>query len=103
MTKFEELTALLVNEINDFNKSIEKLKKISDQINSTKIKMDLTEYKSIIEIHKQQMASHKNGLERFENRFNSKIKQAKIYPTWAVIVFIIALIVGIISIYSIII
>ncbi|GAL82175.1 hypothetical protein JCM19274_73 [Algibacter lectus] len=103
MTKFEELTALLVNEINDFNKSIEKLKKISDQINSTKIKMDLTEYKSIIETHKQQMASHKDRLERFENRFDSKIKQAKIYPTWAVIVFIIALIVGVISIYSIII
>ena len=51
--------------------------------------MDLVEYKSIIEIHQQQMTSCLNTLESFENRFESKIKQAKIYPTWAVVVFII--------------
>ena len=33
MTKLEELTALLVNEINDFNKGVEKLEKISEQLN----------------------------------------------------------------------
>ncbi|MFD0834872.1 DUF6730 family protein [Mariniflexile aquimaris] len=98
MTKLEELTALLVNEINDFNKGVEKLEKISEQINSTKIKMDLTEYKSIIEEHQKQMSIHKNMMEGFENRFNNKIKEAKIYPSWAVVVFVICIVVTVVSI-----
>tara|TARA_R110002033_G_scaffold171215_1_gene218622 strand:+ start:336 stop:752 length:417 start_codon:yes stop_codon:yes gene_type:complete len=98
MTKLEELTALLVNEINDFNKGIEKLEKITEQINITRIKMDLTEYKNIIETNKQHMASHKDTLERFESRFNNKIKEAKIYPTWGVVVFVISILFSIGSI-----
>lgn len=98
MTKLEELTALLVNEINDFNKGVEKLEKISEQINSTKIKMDLTEYKSIIQEHQKQMSIHKNMMEGFENRFNNKIKEAKIYPYWAVVVFVICIVVTVVSI-----
>ena len=97
MTKLEELTALLVGEIDDFNKSVEKLEKISKQINATKIKMDLTEYKAVIDEHKLKMESHLNALKSFENRFENKIKHAKIYPTWAVLVFIVSLLIGIAS------
>ncbi|WP_445737282.1 DUF6730 family protein [Mariniflexile sp.] len=98
MTKLEELTALLVNEINDFNKSVEKLEKISEQISATKIKMDVSEYKSIIEVHQKQMVIHKDILDRFEGRFNAKIEQAKIYPTWAVVVFIVCVLLTVVSI-----
>ncbi|WP_339916968.1 DUF6730 family protein [Yeosuana marina] len=91
MTKLEELTALMVNEINDFKNSVEKLENINDQLKDTKIKMDVSEYKSIIEAHQKQMAIHKNMIEGFERRFNDKINQAKIYPTWAVVVFILSL------------
>jgi len=91
MTKLEELTALLVNEINDFENGIDKLEKINEHLKDTKIKMDLTKYKAIIEKHEQKMESHTRAIERFESRFESKIKQAKIYPTWAVIIFIIAM------------
>lgn len=91
MTKLEELTALLVNEINDFNKGVDKMDKINSELKETKIKIGLTEYKSIIERHQQQMVKHLEGIERFERRFDNKIKQAKIYPSWAVLVFIIAL------------
>ncbi|PKQ45492.1 DUF6730 family protein [Confluentibacter flavum] len=92
MTKLEELTALLVNELHDFNKGVERLEKISEKINTTKVKMDLVEYKAIIESHQKQMASHINSMERFESCFNKKIENAKIYPTWAVVVFIICII-----------
>lgn len=92
MTKLEEMTALLVNELNDFNKSVERLEKISKQLQSTKIKMDVAEYKTIIESHKQQMASQVNSMERFENRFNKKIEDTKIYPTWAVVLFIVCIV-----------
>lgn len=96
MTKLEELTALLVNELNDFNKSVERLEKIGEQLNTTKIKMDVTEYKTIIEAHQQQMTSHLNRMEGFESRFENKIKEAKIYPNWAVVIFIICIIVSVI-------
>jgi len=99
MTKLEELTALLVGEIDDFNKSVEKLEKISKQINATKIKMDLTEYKAVIDEYKLKMESHLNTLKSFENRFENKIKHAKIYPTWAVVVFVICIIVTLLSIF----
>lgn len=84
MTKLEELTALLVNEINDFKNGVEKLDKINDRLGNTKIKIDLAEYKVIIESHQQKMAAHTDILERFEKQ----LKNAKIYPSWAVIVFI---------------
>jgi len=98
MTKLEELTALLVNEINDFKNGVDKLEKINGHLKDTKIKMDLTKYKSMIEEHEQKMASHIKTIERFESRFNNKIKQAKIYPTWAVVVFIVAILLSITSV-----
>jgi len=101
MTKLEELTALLVNEINDFKNGLEKLDKINNQLKETKIKMDLKEYKSIIETHQQKMASQKDFIERFENRFSNKIKNAKIYPTWAVVVFSVSIFLNAISLFLI--
>jgi len=98
MTKLEELTALLVNEINDFKNGVDKLEKIKEHLKDTKIKIDLTKYKSIIEEHQKQMTSQKDFIKRFENRFNNKINQAKIYPTWAVVVFIVSFLFGIVSI-----
>tara|TARA_R110001606_G_scaffold395426_1_gene567693 strand:+ start:643 stop:1023 length:381 start_codon:yes stop_codon:yes gene_type:complete len=97
MTKLEELSALLVNEINDFKNGVEKLEKINDQLNDIKIKIDLTRYKSMIEKQEQKIASHTKAMERFESRFENKIKQAKIYPTWAVVVFIISVLLGVVS------
>ena len=91
MTKLEELTALLVNEINDFNNGVDKLEKINAQLRNTKIKMDLSEFKAIIEEHQKQMLIHKNMIDAFESRFNDKINQAKIYTTWAVVAFIMAI------------
>lgn len=98
MTKLEELTVLLVNEINDFKNGVDKLEKINNHLKDIKIKMDLTKYKSMIEKHEQKMDSHIKAIERFESRFNSKIKQAKIYPTWAVVVFIVSLLFAVLSV-----
>ena len=99
MTKLEELSTLLVNEIEDFNKGIEKLETINKEISITKIQMDLTEYKAIIEQHQEKMNEQMSTQEQFEYRFNNKLKQAKIYPNWAVIVFIISLMFGLGSIF----
>ena len=98
MTKLEEVTTLLVNELNDFNKGIEKLENISEQLKDTKIKIDLSEYKGIIEKHQKEIASHLNSIESFEKRFNNKINQAKIYPNWAVVVFVVCLVITVVLI-----
>ena len=57
--------------------------------------MDLSEYKTIIFSHQKEMVSHLKAIERFEIRFENIIKQAKIYPTWAVLVFIMAVLFGV--------
>lgn len=97
MTKLEEITALLVDEINDFKNGVDKLEKINNHLKDTKIKMDVAKYKAIIQKHEQKMDSHTKAMERFESRFENKINQAKIYPTWAVIVFIISILFGTVS------
>lgn len=99
MAKIEELTELLITEINNFEKSIQKLETLSEKINATKIGIDITEYKSIIESHQQKMASHIQTIERFEQRFENQLKQAKIYPNWAVIVFIMSVLISMLSLF----
>ncbi|GGK34511.1 hypothetical protein GCM10007962_31200 [Yeosuana aromativorans] len=98
MTKLEELTALLVNEINDFKNGVEKLDNFNDRLKDAKIRMDVSEYKTIIEEHQKQMASHIKAIEGFESRFNDKINKAKIYPNWAVVLFIVCIVVTIVLI-----
>jgi len=97
MSKIEEITEILVNEIEDFNKGISKLEAISDKINTTKVSIDLREYKSIIESHQLKITEVVDSQERFLNRFESLLKNAKVYPNWAVIVFILSLFFGIVS------
>ncbi|MGJ8548384.1 DUF6730 family protein [Winogradskyella wichelsiae] len=92
MKKLEEQIALMVDEINDFRNGVEQLEKINDQLKATKIKMDLTDYKTTIEIHKQQMTSCLKSIKSFENRFENTIMQAKIYPNWAVVMFVVSVI-----------
>lgn len=96
MGKLEDLTALLVNELDDFKTSMEKLEKINNQLHDTKVQIDVSEYKTIIKEHQQQMQSHLNEIKGFERRFNSKINDAKIYPTWAVVIFVLSILTSVI-------
>lgn len=98
MAKIEELTELLVNEIDNFNIGISKLEAISDKINTTKVSIDLREYKSIIESHQLKTTEVVDSQERFLYRFESLLKNAKVYPNWAVIVFVISIMFGLGSI-----
>lgn len=98
MTKLEELTALLVNELHEFNTNIEKLEKLNQDLKSTKLKLDFSDYLYSMASHKEQMERYKDAIERFEMSFEDKIKRAKIYPTWAVLVFILSILITIVLI-----
>ncbi|WP_435139068.1 DUF6730 family protein [Formosa sp. A9] len=100
MTKLEELTALLVEELHQFNLNIEKLERLNSELKSTKLKIDVSEYKSIMESHQNQMQNHEHHIEQFHTHFSAKIKRAKMYPTWAVVVFIITLILSLCFVFT---
>jgi len=95
MAKIEELTELLVNEISSFEKGIERLEKASDKLQSTKISIDIKEYKSLLESHHNQVKDVLNSQEQLYNRYEKLLKNAKIYPNWAVIVFVVSLLFGV--------
>ena len=95
MSKIEEITEILVNEIDSFEKGLSKLEAINEKLNTTKIRIDLTAFKSIIESHQQKMIEIINAQERFLNRFENLLKKAKVYPNWAVIVFILSILVSV--------
>ncbi len=97
MAKLEEVTSLLVDEIEEFKQSVDKLEHINTQLKNTKIQMDLIEFKSIMNEHEHKMENHRNSIEYFDEQIEAKLKNAKIYPNWAVIVFIVGLVFGIIS------
>lgn len=98
MTKLEELTALLVNELHEFNKNIERLEKLNQDLKSTKLKVDFSDYLYSMNSHKSQMENNIDTIKQFERWFAGKITEAKIYPTWAVMVFILSILITIVLI-----
>lgn len=95
MTKLEELSELLVSEIEQFEKTVEKLQKIQEQkilIDSRALELILeqhqTEVKKVLENHSIGMKNLGDGLEK-----------AKAYPIWALATFTVSLIVNAVLIY----
>ena len=88
MAKLEELSELLVSEIRDFEEAVKKL----EEILKKKITIDISEFKKVISDHKSLMETQNNTTNGTVAHFENLIKEAKIYPKWAVIVFIISLI-----------
>ena len=97
MAKIDEITELLTNELNAFREDVEKLEKLNEKLQVTKLKVDVKELRSLLQEHERNMKYNLESQERVYNRFEGFLKNAKIYPTWAVIVFIVSLILGVVS------
>jgi len=97
MAKIEEITELLVNEICSFEKNIENLEKVSEKLHATKVSIDIRELRALLNSHQREIKAVLNSQERTYNRFENLLENAKIYPNWAVVVFIVSLIFGIVS------
>jgi uncharacterized membrane protein YjjP (DUF1212 family) len=85
MAKLEELSELLVSEIRDFEEAVKRLEKIRE------ITLDLTELKSVLSNHEMVLKTQNLNVQETYNRFANLLKEAKIYPKWAVILFIVSL------------
>jgi len=92
MAKLEELSELLVSEIRDFEEAVKRLEKIRE------ITLDLTELKSVLSNHEMVLKTQNLNVQETYNRFANLLKEAKIYPKWAVILFIVSLVLNCIMI-----
>ncbi|MGY5849179.1 DUF6730 family protein [Salegentibacter sp. F14] len=95
MTKLEQLSELLVAEISQFEKTVEKLEKIQQQkieIDSRAIELLFRKHQAkveeVLEIHSREIQDLKVHLQN-----------AKAYPAWALILFCGSLIINGILIY----
>jgi predicted kinase len=88
MTKLEELSELLVSEIKDFEEAVKKLQVIRE----AKIDLNIGKLKEVLAAHEKAIIDSTNIQRNHINRLQEVIGKAKIYPKWAVMIFIISLI-----------
>lgn len=87
MAKLEELSELLVSEIKDFEMAVKKL----EEIQKKKITIDLADLKLVLSNHETVLKNQNLKLQETYNNFANLFKEAKIYPKWAMIVFLVSL------------
>jgi len=88
MAKLEEISELLVSEIRNFEEAVKRLEKVSE----AKIGIDLTELKSVLSNHEMVLKTQNSNVWETYIKFSNLMKEAKIYPKWAVILFIVSLV-----------
>tara|TARA_R110000868_G_scaffold105784_2_gene290487 strand:- start:7308 stop:7754 length:447 start_codon:yes stop_codon:yes gene_type:complete len=99
MAKIEDLTELLVSELSEFEKGIAKLEVLEKRINNTKIEVNLKELQPIIAAHESAMIVSKQHQEHYLNRLEMLLENAKVYPKWAIITFMVLILITCISIF----
>ncbi|MEM8937933.1 MAG: DUF6730 family protein [Bacteroidota bacterium] len=99
MNKLETITELLVNELTDFEKNVTKLSNQIDKAESLRVKFDVLPIKGLISQLEEFGRKETEKRNRYLERLQYNLKQAKIYPKWAVITFIIAIIFAFLSAY----
>ena len=95
MTKLEQLSELLVSEISQFEKTVNKLDKIQQQ----KIGIDSTAFEKVLVQHQERIEKDFTGYSKEMKELGSKLKDAKAYPIWSLIIFGISIVLNGILIY----
>ncbi|AVR46467.1 hypothetical protein C7S20_15010 [Christiangramia fulva] len=90
MAKVEELMTLMIEEINRYEQLVKKMEKLQQQ----KIEIDVSKLEAFLKTHEDQMEQNRKNLEKFHRKMENLMEDAKIYPKWAVIVFIISIIIN---------
>lgn len=89
MNKLETITQLLVNELSDFEKNVQQLGHQIERAESMRVKFDLSPIKGLIAQLEEFGTREKERREQYLNRLERNLEQAKIYPKWAVITFMV--------------
>ncbi|WP_036380799.1 DUF6730 family protein [Muricauda sp. MAR_2010_75] len=89
MNKLETITQLLVNELTDFDKNVQQLSDQMERAESLRIKFDLSPIKGLISQLEELGRHETERREQYLDRLERNLEQAKIYPKWAVITFMV--------------
>jgi len=91
MNKLETITQLLVNELTDFEANVNRLENGLQRAEDLKVKFDLAPIDNLVSELKSFQQRETEDREAYVNRLNRKLENAKIYPQWAVITFLVAM------------
>lgn len=97
MTKIKEYMELLTSEMEAFRNDVNRLEAINENLKDVKLSIDLKEIKSVLTEHGKQLETQKEQQERFYNSMESLFQTAGVYPKWAVISFIVAILFSVAS------
>lgn len=89
MNKLETITQLLVNELADFEKNVQQLGDQMERAESLRVKFDVSPIKSLISQLEEYGRRETDKRDQYLNHLERNLKQAKIYPKWAVITFMV--------------
>lgn len=89
MNKLETITQLLVNELADFDKNVQRLGHQMERAESLRIKFDLSPIKGLISQLEEFGRRETERREQYLDRLERNLEQAKIYPKWAIITFMV--------------
>lgn len=92
MAKIDEYMELLVSEMETFRSDIDRLEKLNLKLGQTKVEMDSTEFKNLTNRQHQQLESFERQLSSYYHKYDDRLKNAGVYPKWAVITFVASLI-----------
>ncbi|MGI0107977.1 DUF6730 family protein [Salinimicrobium sp. WS361] len=98
MTKLEELSEMLVSEIEQFEKTVEKLQKIQEQ----KILIDSRALENTIWLQQERLEKALSSHNQEMKNLGQTLEKAKAYPVWALTLFVASLILNGILAYIII-
>ena len=88
MKKMDEIMELLTEEINGFQKSIEKLESLSKDLNELKVKADTSNMEFHLKEHLRSQERIRSQDQRILNEINKKLKRAKLIPKWVLVLFL---------------
>ncbi|GMN11878.1 hypothetical protein MTsPCn9_11540 [Croceitalea sp. MTPC9] len=92
MKKIDEIMELLTEEINGFEKSVEKLECLSKNLNEIKVKADTSNMEYRLKEHLRAQERIESQNKQTLKELNQKLKRAKLVPKWLLILFLSVLI-----------
>ena len=98
MKKMDEIMELLTEEIDGFNRSINKLENLSKNLQDLKIKADSSSIKYLLKEHLKDERRSLEGYKDVIKEMDKKLKGARLTPDWLAAFFCIAVVISVLSI-----
>ncbi|GAB5473910.1 MAG: hypothetical protein Mars2KO_20090 [Maribacter sp.] len=101
MSKLEMLSELLVNELTDFEKDVNRLEDSITEAKSLQVKFDIEPVEGLISELQNYGRQEERSRQQYLKNLQSSLSQAKIYPNWAVISFFVLVVLScVLSFYA---